>query len=101
MNLIPKTITNIAPLVDAILADALSHQEWPDDAMFMVTYRKACWPCGIDILDTPIKKYFSTREALKEWLDEQRLWASLEGNRMEFSVWEWDLGPHFSYSDWF
>lgn len=101
MQVVPKTITNIKPLIDAIFADALNDQEWPDEAMFMVSYQKACWPCSIDILDTPIKKYFASRQALTQWLEEQKLWAQLEGNRMEFSVWEWDLGPQFSYSNWF
>lgn len=62
MNLGKNILQDWKPFVDAILADAMDHQDWPDTAVFKVSYRTKSWPCGYD--DTQ-HKYF---EARQNWL---------------------------------
>ncbi len=98
MNLGKNILQDIQPFVDVILVDAMEHQDWPDDAVFKISYRTKCWPCAFD--DT-IHRYFKTEAEVKAWCSEYSKWASLEGNSVEFTIYEWDLGPKVIRHDWF
>ncbi len=98
MNLGQNILEDFQPFIDAILADAREHQDWPDDAVFKVNYRTKCWPCGFD---DPINKYFQTKAEVEAWEKEYSKWASQDGNSVEYTIYEWDLGPNVIRHNWF
>ncbi len=98
MNLGKNILQDWKPFVDAILADAMDHQDWPDTAVFKVSYRTKSWPCGYD--DTQ-HKYFETQAELTVWEAEYSRWARLDGNSVEYTSYKWDLGPAVIRHNWF
>lgn len=98
MNLGKGIIEDAKPFIDYILADAFEHQDWPDDAVFKISYRTKCWPCGFD--DTR-HVYFNTRPEVEYWENDYASWARLGGNSVEYTLYEWDLGPNVIKHDWY
>lgn len=98
MNLGKNILQDFQPFVDAILADAMEHQDWPDSAVFKVSYRTKCWPCGFG---STHHVYFTTDAELKAWEVEYSKWASQDGNSVEYTSYEWDLGPRVLQHSWF
>lgn len=65
---------------------------WPDNAMYKVRYRTKCWPCGYDDWT---HVYLADTKELHKWLESYRSWAALEGNSVEYVIFEWMLGEQF------
>ncbi len=93
-----KIITTVTPLVNAMLADALEHQDWPDDAVFKISYRTKSWP--EQIMGSTHHKYFQTQAEVEAWEEDYASWCRLGGNSMEYTVYEWNLGPNIVKHDW-
>ena len=73
-----------------VFKEVIEHLDWPNDAVFKVSYSTKCWPGGY----TNHAVYFTTREEMDEWLADQNKWARLEGNSFQMSeIYEWDFGP--------
>lgn len=98
MNLGKNIMEDVKPFVDYILADAREHQDWPDSAEFKISYRTKCWPCGFD--DTR-HAYFETPAEVKAWEENYADWARSDGNSVEFTLYQWDLGPNVIKHDWY
>lgn len=90
MYLGKNIIQDPQPFVDYIVANALEHQDWPDNARFKVSYRLKTWPVGYSETH---HVFFTTEAELKAWEREKSRWASLEDNGVEYTVYEWDWGP--------
>jgi len=99
MNLGKAIIEDPKQFIDYILADALEHQDWPDDAVFKISYRTKSWP--EHAMGDTRHVYFTTLADVKAWEEDYASWARLGGNSVEFPLYEWDLGPNVRKHDWF
>lgn len=95
MNL--NTPVGIPALTNAILA-SVEGSEWPASAEYMVEYRTKCWPCQMDERE---QCYFDTEADMQSWLAEQAEWARQEGNSMDYSIYQWELGPQYVSSSFY
>lgn len=84
-------------LVSAILA-SVEGTDWPASAEYMVEYRTKCWPCQ---MGDQFKRYFDTEAEMQIWLAKQAEWASQEGNSMDYSIYQWELGPQYMNSSFY
>lgn len=98
MNLGKNILTDFQPFVDAILADAMENQDWPDNAEFKISYRTKAWPLGYG---ETRHVYFTSRELMDAWEANYAKWAGQDGNSVEYTVYQWDLGPRVLKHEWF
>jgi hypothetical protein len=99
MNLGKNILEDITPFLTAVLADAMDHQDWPDEAVFKISYRTKSWP-EYAMGDTH-HKYFTSMTDVKAWEDDYASWARLGGNSVEYTLYEWDLGPNVIKHNWY
>lgn len=99
MNLGKNILQDITPFIDVIVADAMDHQDWPDDAVFKISYRTKCWP--EQAMGDTRHVYFKTLDEVKAWEDDYASWAGLSGNSVDYTLYEWDLGPNVIKHNWY
>jgi len=84
-------------LMDVLIQHVNSHttngQSWPNDAEYCIVYRYRTWPVGYDREWST--EFFTNSAEVEAWEKKQREWTKLEDNGIQYSVYEWDLGPHF------
>lgn len=74
-----------------VFKEVVEHLDWPNDAVFKVSYSVKSWPCDY----THHTVYFHTREDMDAWLADQHKWARQEGNSFQMNaIYEWDFGPN-------
>lgn len=89
--------TDATALAAAILGNVVG-ADWPVSAKYMVSYRLKAGSCGYT---AETNRYFDDEDALAEWLDDKAVWCSRDGNSMEFSIYEWDLGPQYKCTSFY
>ncbi len=92
-------INDRTPFIDFIVADAMEHQDWPDNAVYKISYRTKSWP--EQAMGDTRHVYFETKDQVKYWEKDYASWCSLGGNSVEYTVYEWDLGPNVLKHNWF
>ena len=86
-----QQVTPVIECINSIIDSAkIDGKHWPDDALFCVSVRQRTWPLYSGDYHA---HFFQTQSQLDVFLNDQRDWAKLEDNYLDYIVYEWDLGP--------
>lgn len=90
MNLGKGIIQDTTPFVDYVPANVEDHQSWPIDKPFKVSYRVKS---DSSAFGKTQHAYFANSTDIKIWEAQAKRWAGLGVNAVEYTIYEWDMGP--------
>jgi hypothetical protein len=98
MNLGKNIIEDLTPTNDAVLADAADHQDWPQGALFKASYRTRPYAGAFEATK---HVFFKDAASVKAWERDYESWTSLSPYEVEYTIYEWHLGPKVLRHNWF